>query len=414
MARGAADRPGRAVAPGVLGSRPGRRGRGRRGLRRRARLVVAAVGYGRSPAAPGQGGRRLSAAARAVLPVRPARRVHPGVLGPVTACGRDAIAVAATPRRGARIRFRRTVLRPRRGRRRRRAGHPAPPEETSGGQLLTLTELTDVTMNPPRGGRPGPVRAAAGQPPRRNPGRTGGNAQRSWLGRRGPGGGRPRRADQACAAPARSRRGPASSRRRCRRPTRPRSTAGDGSPPRRSADLLYRSGEPRDLGATVRRVARPGRDHGADGCRTFRAAGRGGFGDLIDAMTRRNDRGPHGRPAARQRPGPVPPRLLCAAPTGAASTTIACDGERRWRVFPDRTLVGPAAPLRTDSRILVDSCWLLRCRLSGGAGHHLPRPPRPPAPGDPRPRRRGYLAGPLTYPTPPTRSWTPRPAACSA
>ena len=26
------------------------------------------------------------------------------------------------------------------------------------------------------------------------------------------------------------------------------------------------------------------------------------------------------------------------------STTIACDGERRWQVFQDRTVVGPAAP----------------------------------------------------------------------
>jgi hypothetical protein len=47
--------------------------------------------------------------------------------------------------------------------------------------------------------------------------------------------------------------------------------------------------------------------------------------------------------------------------------TIACDGERRWRVYQDRTMVGPAAPLRDDIAFLADSCWLLRARLSGDA-----------------------------------------------
>ena len=40
---------------------------------------------------------------------------------------------------------------------------------------------------------------------------------------------------------------------RCRRPTRPRSGPGTTSPPPDEVlDLLYRGGEPRDLGATVR------------------------------------------------------------------------------------------------------------------------------------------------------------------
>jgi hypothetical protein len=49
-------------------------------------------------------------------------------------------------------------------------------------------------------------------------------------------------------------------------------------------DLLYRSGEPRDLGATARQWL----DLAAMGAplpEEFRAAGRGGFGDLLDAMT---------------------------------------------------------------------------------------------------------------------------------
>ena len=60
--------------------------------------------------------------------------------------------------------------------------------ETSGGELVTLTELTDVTMNPPEAADP----ARFAPPPGSHRGETGGepagNAQRSWLGRRGPGG----------------------------------------------------------------------------------------------------------------------------------------------------------------------------------------------------------------------------------
>jgi hypothetical protein len=36
-------------------------------------------------------------------------------------------------------------------------------------------------------------------------------------------------------------------------------------------------------------------------------------------------------------------------------------------VYQDRTMVGPAAPLRDHIAFLADSCWLLRGRLSGGA-----------------------------------------------
>ena len=69
------------------------------------------------------------------------------------------------------------------------------------------------------------------------------------------------------------------------------------------------------------------------------------------------------------------------------STTIACDGERRWQVFQDRILVGPAAPLRDNMAFLADSCWLLRRRLSGGAElTYRGRPARQlrvtPVPGD--------------------------------
>jgi hypothetical protein len=131
------------------------------------------------------------------------------VLGPVTVAGRDAIAVAATPRRdvlgsgSAKRPYDRVEVAVDA-----ELGILLRRIETSGGELVTLTELTELTMNPPEAADPARFarrhRAATAAKPW---GRTGGNAQRSWLGRRGPGGGRPRRADQACAAPARSRRG---------------------------------------------------------------------------------------------------------------------------------------------------------------------------------------------------------------
>ena len=96
-------------------------------------------------------------------------------LGPVTVAGRDAIAVAATPRRD--------VLSSVPGRRSHdRISHDRIEVavdaelgillrriETSGGELVTRTELTDRDDEPAGGGRPGPVRAAAGQQPEREP-----------------------------------------------------------------------------------------------------------------------------------------------------------------------------------------------------------------------------------------------------
>jgi hypothetical protein len=47
-------------------------------------------------------------------------------------------------------------------------------------------------------------------------------------------------------------------------------------------------------------------------------------------------------------------------------TTTACDGERRWRVYPNRVTVGPAGPYSDDVlAAMVDASWLLRYELSG-------------------------------------------------
>src|SRR5439155_24311327 len=114
--------------------------------------------------------------------------------------------------------------------------------------------------------------------------------------------------------------------------------------------------------------------------------GAGGLGGLLDAMTSGTN---VARTEARLRvSGPDRYRLdFSSRPQRNASTTIACDGERRWQVFQDRILVGPAAPLRDHIAFLADSCWLLRRRLSGGAElTYRGRPARQlrvtPVPGD--------------------------------
>jgi outer membrane lipoprotein-sorting protein len=309
------------------------------------------------------------------------------VLGPVTVAGRDAVAVAATPRRD--------VL---------GSGSAERPYdrievavdaelgillrriETSGGELVTLTELTDVTMNPPEAADPARFAPPPGSHRSESPGENRGATLSGpgWaaadlvlgglgalirhaphlLGHGGVG-------EQPEAMPSPD---PA--------PLEP----ADGSPPPDEVlDLLYRSGEPRDLGATARRwldlaaMAAPVPEG-------LRAAGRGGFGDLLDAMTPAMN---VARTEARLRvSGPDRYRLdFSSRPRRIDSTTIGCDGERRWRVFQDRILVGPAAPLRDDIAFLADSCWLLRRRLSGGAElTYRGRPARQlhvaPVPGD--------------------------------
>ena len=171
-------------------------------------------------------------------------------LGPVTVAGRDAIAVVATPRRdvlgsgpGHRSHDRVEVAVDA------QLGILLRRIETSDGEFVTLTELTDVTMNPPEASDPARFRGAAGQPPQRNPG---GNVQWSWWAAtdRAAGGigalirhvphrpGHGAAAEQPEAMPSPD---PA-----------PLEPADASPPPDEVLDLLYRSGEPRDLGATVR------------------------------------------------------------------------------------------------------------------------------------------------------------------
>jgi len=289
-------------------------------------------------------------------------------LGPVTVAARAAIAVSATPRRD--------VL---------GSGSAERPYdrievavdaelgillrriETSGGELVTLTELTDVTMIPPEAADPArfapPPGSNRSESPGENPGA--GLSGPGWAAADLAAGGLvalirhvPHLLDRG-AASEQPEAMPSSPDPAPLEPT-------DGSPPPDQVlDLLYRSGEPHDLGATARHWL----DVAAMAAPVYgeiRAAGRGGFGDLLDAVT------PEMNAAfteARLRvSGPDRYRLdFSRRPRPIDSTTIACDGERRWQVFRDRIVVGPAGPLRDHIAFLADSCWLLCGRLSGGA-----------------------------------------------
>jgi outer membrane lipoprotein-sorting protein len=136
-------------------------------------------------------------------------------------------------------------------------------------------------------------------------------------------------------------------------------------PPDEVLDLLYRSGEPRDLSATVRQWS----DQAAFGAwaqESIRASGSVGYADLLDTMARGAN---VARTDARLRvSGPDRYRLDYSSPRPGRNplTTIACDGEHRWQVSADLIRVGPAAPLGNHPMFLADACWLLRARLSGG------------------------------------------------
>ena len=285
-------------------------------------------------------------------------------LGPVTVAGRDAIAVAATPRRDA------LGFRPARQAYDRievavdaELGILLRRIETSAGELVTLTELTDVTMNPPEAADParfaprpgshlgdatgkepavsGPAWAAA------NLAAGGLDALTRYL-PNWPGRGAPAEQPEAMPSPD-----PA-----------PLGLAGGSPPPDEILELLYRSGEPQVLSATARQwldfaaIARPMSEE-------MRAGG-GGFASLLDTATSAMN---VTRTEARLRvSGPDRYRLdYSARPRPADATTISCDGERCWRVFQDRTLVGPTTSLREPIVSLAESSWLLRLRLSGGA-----------------------------------------------
>ena len=324
------------------------------------------------------------------------------LLGPLTACGRDAIAVAATPRLDALRtdpgdRFHNRVeaaVDAELGILLRRA-------ETFQGQLLTFTELTAVTMNPPAAADPARFTPPPGS--EFSEGLT--ETLRQMFG--GPGWETAKNAAGLAAggvgaliryAPHLPGHGASDERFEAAMPVpdpAPLDPADGPPPPDDLLHLLYLSGEPRDLAASSTQW----HDLAAITARVpenAREAGHGGVGYLLDAMTRGKT---VARTDARLRvSGPDLYRLEFSSRSGRnAPRMTACDGERRWQVFQDRVLVGPAAPLRDHIGYLADTCWLLRGGLAGGQEiTYRGRPARQlrvtRAPG-----REGPVLGPLMF-----------------
>jgi outer membrane lipoprotein-sorting protein len=315
---------------------------------------------------------------------------------PVTARGRAAIAVTAVPRRGAIGSV--TALRTQACDRidlivDAETGILLRREETSEGQVLTLTELVAVTMSPPEAADPDRFTPPAGSRIRpRDP---------ESLGQAfsGPGWDAVKNAAGLAAgavgawarlAPHLPGRDPARDHHfEEGMPSADPAPLGpvDDLPSDDLLGLIYHSGlyageEPQVHEAVLRRWSdvAPMLAQVPD---TARAAGLGGFGYLLDTVTRD---GTVTLTTTRLRIG-GPDRYradFSGQPGWYGPTVVACDGEQRWQVYESATLVGPAMELMLDPMVneaadLVGSSWLLGDRLSGGAeityrgrrGYHL-------------------------------------------
>jgi outer membrane lipoprotein-sorting protein len=310
--------------------------------------------------------------------------------GPATACGREAIAVTAVPRHGAVGSG--TSLRPRACDRVElivdaETGILLRREETFEGQVLTLTELTTVTMTPPEaddparfappaGSRPSPDDQEGSRPSglgwevMKNAVSLAAGGLGAWV-RLAPHlpGHRPAAEDSLQTAMPRPEPGPLD--------------PGDGAPP--SDDLLgllYRSGqydgdEPQVRDVAVRRWTDTAPSL-AQVAAPARAAGLDGVGYLYDAMSQK---GTVTLTTGRLRVGgPDLYYLDYSSWQGRPEpVVIACDGEQHWQVRENVTLVGPARPMTGEFASMVGSSWLLGERLSGRAeityhgrrGYHL-------------------------------------------
>jgi len=295
------------------------------------------------------------------------------VRGPVTADGRDAIAVTATPRSdaiGSRPGLRdhlydRVEVIVDAG-----LGILLRREDTVQGQRLALTELTAVTLSPPEAADP----AAFAPPPDSRVGQGLGESLRDMFG--GPGWQTAKNAAGLAAGglgalirftPNLIGPDPAGEHDlEWAMPSPEPGPAEDGPPP--SDDLLcllYRSGQAPDFAATLHQW----HDLAAMTARvseTARAAGHGGVGYLLDAATRGKT---VTHTVARLRVSGLDRyRVDYQSRSGRTSpTTVVCDGEHRWQVYQAKTMVGAAAPPPHDIANLIDSSWLLGCRLSGGS-----------------------------------------------
>ena len=293
------------------------------------------------------------------------------VRGPVTACGREAIAVTVTRRPGASPHPRdlydriEVIVDAELGIGLRR-------EETFQGQRLSLTELTTLTLDPPEAADLAKFAPPAGS--RISQG-VGENSRQTFS---GPGWQTAKNAAGLAAGGlgalirfAPNLIGPDPAGENDLEWAMPSPEPGPHDPggrPPVSDDLpylLYRSGQSpgfratlhqwHDLAAMVARVPE-----------TARAAGHGGVGYLLDGVTR--GKTVTHTVARLHVSGRDRYRVDYQSRSGRTDPkTVACDGEHRWQVYQAKTMVGPAAPLPHDIANLVDSSWLFGCRLSGGS-----------------------------------------------
>jgi outer membrane lipoprotein-sorting protein len=295
------------------------------------------------------------------------------VRGPVTACGRDSISVQATPRADIGPGLRSSLSDQLEVIVDAELGILLRHEAMFEGQRLSLTELTAVVVDAPDAADPSRFAPPAGSRISQDPGDSLGETSS------GPG----REAANTVAGLAARALG-ASIRFAPHLPGRPNFSEDDlqeamppaepavlepeGAPPP-SDDLLYllyRSGENpaftaildkwQDLTAMTAQVPD-----------SLRAAGHGGVGYLIDSFNALT----HGKPVAhtvsRLRVSGRDKYRIDYLTGRNHPKTIACDGEHRWSVFAAQTMVGPANQIAGDMATVVDSSWLLDCRLSGGA-----------------------------------------------
>lgn len=128
-------------------------------------------------------------------------------------------------------------------------------------------------------------------------------------------------------------------------------------------NLLHRGGDAVEFAATLHEW----HDVGALLARVppaARGAGFGGLGLLIDSITERASV-VHEVSTVRVA-GPDRYQIDHARQRRRGPKTIACDGERLWKVYPDKVTTGPAEPPLWYLAGLADPSWLLTCRLSGG------------------------------------------------
>ena len=249
-------------------------------------------------------------------------------------------------------------------------------EETFEGQRLIFTELTAVVLDPPEAAHPSRFAPPAGSRISPDPGESlrqrlsGPDRQAAKIATGLAAGGlgtlirlTPHRPDRQNLAEADAQAAMPSA--------EPAALETEGGPPLPDdlLYLLYRSGENPAFTATLHEW----QDLTAMTAQVpdwARAAGHGGVGYLVDSV----DAAMHGKPVAR-----TVARLLVSgrekyrvdylsrSGQDRRPKTIACDGERRWQAFATQMVVGPASPPPGDIANLVDSSWLLGCRLSGGA-----------------------------------------------